>query len=652
MRSEQISTILDDIDAGRMALPEFQRGYVWNSEQVRALFDSLYHKHPIGSLLVWKTEDGTAEHRGEYSLASGTISLLLDGQQRMTTLYGVIRGKAPEFFDGNDSTFAGLHFHLEEQAFSFYQYTRMKDDPLWIDVSELMKAGNDGVGSFIAALAEEDSYRESIAKYLGRLNQLLAISDKELHIEEVSGQNKSIEVVVDIFNRVNSKGTTLSSGDLALAKICSVWSNARNSIKSKLKDWEKAGFYFKKDWFLRSINTVLTGEAKFHFLHEKTESEVMDGFRRASKQIDTCLNLISGRLGLDHDRVLFGRNAIPVMAHFLDRQGGNLTENDRDKLLFWYVHAGMWGRFSGSTEALIDQDLGILQTEHGNLDDLIEQLRLAHGGLHVEPGHFTGWSLGDRFYPVLYLITRLGEARDWGSGLPLKHTLVGSMNRLEVHHIFPKSQLYKRGLERADVNAIANFCLLTKDTNLAISNRLPEEYFVEIESKQPGALESQWIPNDKELWKIQNYHEFLAARKKLLANEVNSRLAELLHEDPHWIDLRPPAYTVQKILGGTTNEEEEAQLRSLNEWVTQRGLAAGILAFDLADNETGQQLAIFDLAWPIGLQEGLSKPVAVLLNESSSLMAVASRAGYRVFDSISTFHSYVESEVLRRDVAA
>jgi len=94
----KISTILDHIDSGHMALPEFQRGYVWNRDQVRGLFDSLYRRHPVGGLLVWATESKTAEHRGDGPLASGVIKLLLDGQQRMTSLYGVLRGKPPQFF--------------------------------------------------------------------------------------------------------------------------------------------------------------------------------------------------------------------------------------------------------------------------------------------------------------------------------------------------------------------------------------------------------------------------------------------------------------------------------------------------------------------------------------------------------------------------
>ena len=126
----KISTILDHIDSGYMALPEFQRGYVWNREQVRGLFHSLYQRHPVGGLLVWATESKDAAHRGDGSLAAGIVKLLLDGQQRMTSLYGVIRGRPPEFFDGNERNFTGLQFHLEDEVFEFYQPVKMKDDPL------------------------------------------------------------------------------------------------------------------------------------------------------------------------------------------------------------------------------------------------------------------------------------------------------------------------------------------------------------------------------------------------------------------------------------------------------------------------------------------------------------------------------------------
>jgi hypothetical protein len=643
----KISTILDHIDSGHMALPEFQRGYVWNREQVRGLFTSLYKKHPVGGLLVWATEATNADYRGDGALASGVVKLLLDGQQRITSLYGVVRGKAPEFFEGNDRAFTGLQFHLGDETFEFYQPVKMRDDSLWIDVTKLMQTGSSGLGAYITEISSNSESAPKVGDYVGRLSQLLSIIDLPLHIEEVTGADKTLDVVVDIFNRVNSGGTKLSKGDLALAKICAEWPDGRDQMKAMLKEWEDASYSFNLDWLLRSVNTVLTGEAKFQYLHNKDAEEVQGALKKAKKHIDSSLNLIAGRLGLDHDRVLFSRFAIPIMVRYLDTHEGTLSEKDRDKLLFWFIQSGMWGRFSGSTESFIDKDLSALEGEDGGLDKLLEQLRLWHGGLQVESGHFDGWSLGARFYPVLYWLTRVAEAKDWGSGLPLKASLLGKMSKLEVHHIFPKAQLYKKNYDRSAVNALSNFCFLTKDTNLNISDRLPEEYFEEIENNHPGALASQWIPMNKELWKIENYPQFLEARKQLLAKEANERLKELLHGEDHWLEGRQEApFSETVVLGGFSSDQEEQELEALNVWVKDKGFPKGDLAYDYSDPESGQQLAVLDLVWPNGLQKELSQPVAVLLNEGDNVLSLASQAGFRCFTAIYDFKRYVESEML------
>jgi len=637
-----ISTIIEYIDNGHMALPEFQRGYVWGREQVRGLFQSLYRGHPVGSLLVWATDASTATHRGDNALAPGVVKLLLDGQQRITSLYGVIRGVPPKFFDGNAKAFTDLRFHLESEEFEFFQPIKMRDDPLWIDVTGVMKAGHDGAGEYLAFLNSSPELGAKAGVYWGRLNKLLGIREKTFHIEEVTGPDKTLDVVVDIFNRVNSGGTKLSKGDLALAKICADWPEARDNMKTSVARWKNEGYDFSLDWLLRSVNTILTGEAKFQYLHDKDAEDIARSLNRAVKHIDSILNMIAGRLGLDHERVLFAKYAIPVLVRYLDTHGSKIDERTRDKMLFWYVQSGMWGRFSGSVESTIDKDLGVLEESGGDLDQLINQLRLSQGGLRVEPGHFHGWSLGARFYPVLYMLTRMTEARDWGSGLPLRAGLLGKMSSLEVHHIFPRARLYEADYKRAEVNALGNFCFLTKDTNLAISDRRPEEYFPKVEAAHPGVLRSQWIPEDPHLWKVENYRDFLEARKELLAEATNACLASLLHEEVQILDsARPARVNQQVLLGGITSEEEAQELEALNAWVVDLGYAEGQLAWDFVDPETGEQRAILDLVWATGVQEELSEPVAVLLDESAELISMASAAGIRCFTTTAAFRTYV-----------
>lgn len=281
----KIDTILDQIDLGAMALPEFQRGYVWNRDQVRGLMDSLYRKHPVGGLLVWVTATDKAKSRGSGALAPSSVKLLLDGQQRITSLYGIIRGRPPKFFDGNAQTFTGLYFHLTDETFEFHAPLKMKDNPLWISVTDLMR---EGVGAFLPKLLTVPEFQPHLTDYINRLNAIDTIKNIDLHIEEVTGEDKTIDVVVDIFNRVNSGGTKLSKGDLALAKICADWPEARQEMKAVLRGWERAGFYFKLDWLLRNVNTIVTGEALFAALKDVTPPSSRKGWGRLRRRSTTC----------------------------------------------------------------------------------------------------------------------------------------------------------------------------------------------------------------------------------------------------------------------------------------------------------------------------------------------------------------------------
>src|SRR5436309_5339301 len=165
----KIGVILDQIDLGSMALPEFQRGYVWNRDQVRGLMEALYRKHLVGGLLVWLTKSEEANARGDGSLAPGIVKLLLDGQQRITSLYGIVRGKPPKFFDGNAQAFTGMYFNLADETFEFYAPLKMKDNPLWISVTELMQKG---IGVFIQNLIGQPAVAANLTTYINRLNAI------------------------------------------------------------------------------------------------------------------------------------------------------------------------------------------------------------------------------------------------------------------------------------------------------------------------------------------------------------------------------------------------------------------------------------------------------------------------------------------------
>ena len=650
----KLTTILDQIDMGSIALPEFQRGYVWNRDQVRNLMTSLYRGHPVGSLLVWETqtEQVTDHARGDGNLSAGTVKLLLDGQQRITSLYGIIRGQAPKFFEGNAQSFTGLYFNFKDEDFAFYMPTRMDNNPFWINVTDLMQQGP---GPFCGEIYTNPNLsKEEAGTYNNRLNTIYNIKERNFHIEEVSGNDKTVDEVVEIFNNVNSGGTKLSKGDLALARICAAWPDARDELNSRLTRWDSAGFKFKLDWLLRCITSVLTNESLFSGLKDVSTERFKKGLQDSEQSIDTLLNIIASRLGLDHHRVLGSIYAFPLMTRYLDQRGGHFPNHqERDKLLYWYIHTILWGRYSSSIESTLRKDLAAIDGKDGSLDKLIEQLRQDRGNLRITPGDFNSWSVASRFYPLLYLLTRVCKARDWEDDIALSQHMLGRLASLEVHHIFPKSKLYAKGHERAEVNALANFAFLTKETNLRISNRDPEEYFAHYEAKHPGTLASQWIPTDPELWKYENYHDFLAARRELLAQAANDFLDSLYTGAIPEPEATPDVLTREVILpGGTTNDAEEKALQVCNQWVVEQQLPAGELAYSLAENGSDSAIAILDLAWPDGLQPGYSQPVALLLDEDGETEAIANQAGFRFFTDIDRFKTYVRQEILAIEVAS
>jgi hypothetical protein len=130
---------------------------------------------------------------------------------------------------------------------------------LWINVTELMQMGG---GAAIQRLFTLPEVQPKLQTYITRLNAIETIKDIDLHIEKVTGEDKTVDIVVDIFNRVNSGGTKLSKGDLALAKICAQWPEARQEMKARLDKWWQAGFHFRLEWLLRNIKGFIQNTCK------------------------------------------------------------------------------------------------------------------------------------------------------------------------------------------------------------------------------------------------------------------------------------------------------------------------------------------------------------------------------------------------------
>ncbi len=630
-----LSALLAQVDSGSLLLPEFQRGYVWNRDQVRGLMRSLYRRYPVGTLLIWETDADAGAVRG-HAGGNGAKQLLLDGQQRITSLYGVVRGKPPAFFEGNVQAFTGLRFNVEDETFEFYAPAKMRGDARWVDLTDLYV---NGLEKQIGMLNADAQTQPRIVSYMTRLGRLYDVLHREFLSEKIAGVDKGVDEVVDIFNKVNSGGTRLSKGDLALARACAKWPEARARLRHHLEGWRHGGYDLQLDWLLRNLNAVATGRAPLAALGDLDPDTFRTSLDATAKYVGAFLDLVAARLGLDHDRVLMGRYAVPVVSRFQHLNGGSLGDTaTQSRLLFWYVHSALWGRFGGSTETALAQDYETVATS--GVPGLVASLERWRGGnLTVGPHDFRASSVGSRFYPLLYLLTRVGSARDFGNGLALRSQMLGKLASLQVHHIFPKAQLYARDRTRAEVNSVANFCFLSQGSNLAIGKRLPEEYFPEVEAAHPGALASQWIPMDPQLWRAERYVDFLEARRELLSAAANGFLGTLRHgESPSTLAALPRLTIVDE---DADEDPTLAVVRGLARELVALGMAEPQLNAEISDPESGRVLAVAEAFWSNGMQEGLGQPVVLELDPEEADLPRLQELGYDVYTSVDALRGYV-----------
>ena len=192
--------------------------------------------------------------------------------------------------------------------------------------------------------------------------------------------------------------------------------------------------------------------------------------------------------------------------------------------------ASMWGRYGGHSDANLEEDLNVIKNSHLDVwDDLLGKIYDQRGRMKVESDDLRGSGISGRFFTNFYIMLKHRSAQDWFNGLELDEGSASSLST-HRHHIFPKAFLNKIGLneknekQRESINEIANSALITGATNLQISDKAPEVYFREVLDKYPNALRSQLIPENSELWKGENFNEFLHVRRQLIADEMNKFL--------------------------------------------------------------------------------------------------------------------------------
>lgn len=564
-----IGTLVDMYKRGELRLPEIQRHYVWRATRVRDLLDSLYRGYPSGSILMWETDEPVPTR--DFAIAQDSTAfagrkLLLDGQQRLTSLTAVLAGEpvqvrgrkrpidilfnlehpdGPPSYDtevtndedsptsadddindeaeeGDDNE-QGIQEKLNRRTF-VVAAKNISAQPQWVSVSMVFATANDAEILKKAGITNFDDPR--FQKYSDRLKRLRAIKDYQ-YVVHVLERSMSYEEVTEIFVRVNSLGAKLKSSDLALAQISSRWPNLLKELESFQEECEQSWFTIELGQLVRAIVVFATQQCLFKTVASTPIETLKAGWQQAQEGLRFAINFLRTNAGIEDESLLSSPMFIHALAAVSRIKDNRLTAAEQNDLLHWLLVANARGRYSrGSTETLLNEDLAILFRGAG-ISGLMDPVKRQFGRLHIEPGDLAGRGVNSPLFSLAYLALKHAGAKDWYSGLGLSLTHQGKLHFIQWHHVIPKSLLKNKGYETGEINEIANMAFITGQTNRRISNKEATAYLVDIVQKQgEDTLRSQCVPTEPALWSTDRYREFLSIRREALAQQMNSFIRE------------------------------------------------------------------------------------------------------------------------------
>lgn len=528
----RISAILDKIDENQLFVPAFQREYVWKRDDAKQLLDSLIKEYPTGTMLTWETNK-PPELKGphKYNEKQGAVRILLDGQQRITTLYMLISGNIPPYYTTIDITndTRGLYVNVETRELEYYSQRKMDKDPRWQNITTI----------FQKHVRAKDIYRELEAKgeTVDRAREDL-IDDNMQAVQSILERDfpeqtipikASIREAIDIFYKVNASGVALTDAELALAQISGYWPQARDIFKARLAKLAEVGYVFKLDFIvyvlLGCLYHIGSDMRKLH--GSENDEKLRNAWGRLDNQVlDYVVSLLRSNAYIDHTEEVNSIYAlVPIIVYCFDKSGEHLTDAEVRKMVKWFYYSQVRTRYVSQLPQKLDRDLRIVSESKNPFDELLSVIA-EERPLPILSGEFEGRAISHPLFGLMRWYFKKRGAVCFSTGLNLRQTM-GKKYQLENDHIFPYSKLEKIGYGKGNrvkyalAQELTNRAILTQAANRSKSNADPDGYLRSVQSKFPNALALQCIPADQSLWTLSNYEKFLEARRQLLATELN-----------------------------------------------------------------------------------------------------------------------------------
>jgi hypothetical protein len=554
-----VEELVSMIERGELRLPEMQRRYVWRSTRVRDLLDSLYRGYPSGAILLWETDENVPlqdmavkQQQNPYQ----STRLLLDGQQRLTSLSSVIRGEAvkvrgrkraiellfnldhPDHLtvvtevdedgidddddddligDEADSTEDELQKRFDRMTF-VVSTKKLEQLPNWISVTDVFKSDSDS--DFLQKAGVTGFDHPNYKKYSQRLAKLRSIRKYNYRMDVLERQ-LTYDEVTEIFVRVNSLGAKLRSSDLALAQITAKWRSSLKVFEAFQAECQERGFELELGLYLKNLIAFATGQSRFLTVGTLKLDALKKGWETSCKGMEFALNFIKNNIGIDSPTLLSSPFMLITLGYYGHKRDYVLTPDESAHLKYWTLIANAKGRYSrGSSETLLDQDLATLR-DGGGVVELLDRLRQQVGRLDIAPDELEGRNQRSALFKTMFLAFRDKGAKDWKSQLLIALDHSGAQHRLQFHHIFPKA-LLKAGFTRREADDIANLCFISGKMNREISDKAPAQYLPKIvEQVGESPFLNQCIPIDTDLLSITQYKAFLKKRRVDIAVRLN-----------------------------------------------------------------------------------------------------------------------------------
>ncbi len=515
---ERISNLISRIKSGDIKIPKFQRGFVWREDQILKLLESIYQGFPIGSLLFWLSEIQMKSERdiGGFELPRTPDkyprNYVLDGQQRLTTIYGVLN-----WIDNNKLHKLNVYFDIEKQAFFNYQGERSeKQIPMNIlfNTTEFLK------------------FRTNLAKFQN--NSLLQDNIDTLYetfreylLPVVTIKEKTIDEVCPIFERINSTGTQLNVFDLMVA---ATWSNDfdLNDQVDKIKDSTRLKDFENIDnsIFLKIMSSIQGFGSKrdgIFKLRNLPSNALVELTSKVKISVEKAIDFLSTDLMIPSDSFLPYENQLVVFSYFFSKQPRPSSEQ-LSILRRWFWQSGFSEHYRGASEGILEYDLNSVdELLNGNTSALNIKVNIVENDLLKR--QFWKASAFSKTFAVMLAKEKPCNITN-GARIDTQNSL-SIFNMKEFHHIFPKDFLKSFGIDEQKRNNICNICMLASSANKDILNRAPSEYLKEcyksLRNEANNVFTSNVIPTCSDSgWLNDNYELFLKQRAELLVEKIKS----------------------------------------------------------------------------------------------------------------------------------